>query len=281
MKTIFFYLLFWCCTIQLGRTQVFESYVHQGEFGVSAGVGHYFGDLNPEINVSSPKFSGALHFTKQFNNYIGLKVSGTYAFLGFADKYSFNAVQRQRNLSFNTDLWELSVSGTFNFFKFNPAFEEYRFTPYVGIGIGVFSYDPYAFLGGEKYFLRSIGTEGQGSSLYPNLKPYSNIAYCLPLTLGAKVALNSKINVFAELKYRFTTTDYLDDVSTTYAPDAFPIDASGTPPIGFFLQDRSYEYGTTTGIIGRQRGNSLQTDAFATFHIGISFNLQSYKCPTY
>lgn len=284
MKTIVALFLFVSniiCTSKV-YSQVFESYQHQGEIGISAGVGHYFGDINPEINISSPKLSAAVHFTKQFNNYIGLKFSGTYAFVGYSDKFSFNPVQRLRNLSFNSDIWEFTASGTFNFFKFNPAFPEYSFTPYLGLGVGVFSYDPYAFLGGEKYFLRNIGTEGQGSALYPERKAYGNVAYCMPLTLGAKYALNSKINVFAEMKYRFTTTDYLDDVSTTYAPSAFPIDpTSGLPAAGFFLQDRSYEYGTTIGIEGRQRGNSLANDAFATFQIGISFNLQKYVCPKF
>jgi hypothetical protein len=54
------------------------------------------------------------------------------------------------------------------FLSFHPGFEGYEFTPYVGLGIGVFSFDPYAYLGGEKYLLRTLGTEGQGSSLYPD-----------------------------------------------------------------------------------------------------------------
>jgi hypothetical protein len=282
MKTIVAFFILFFGVHKYANSQVFESYVHQGELGISAGIGHYFGDMNPEINFSSPKFSASIHYTKQFNNYVGLKLSGTYAFLAFADKYSFNNVQRLRNLSFNSDVWEFTASGTFNFFKFNPLFPEYRFTPYVGLGVGIFSYDPYAFLGGEKYYLRNIGTEGQGNALYPDRKPYSTVAYCFPLTIGLKYAINSRMNIFTEMKYRFTTTDYLDDVSTTYAPGAFPLDpTTGVPTAGFFLHDRSYEYGTSIGIEGRQRGNSLANDAFATFQVGISFNLQKYICPKF
>jgi hypothetical protein len=41
--------------------------------------------------------------------------------------------------------------------------------------------------------------------------------------LELKEAFNENMNVFAEIGYRFTNTDYLDDVSTTYAgPEAFP-----------------------------------------------------------
>ena len=49
------------------------------------------------------------------------------------------------------------------------------------------------------------------------------MAVCFPLTVGVKYAINSDLNVFGEIGYRFTNTDYLDDVSTTYAgPEAFP-----------------------------------------------------------
>jgi len=273
-------ILFLIVGLQKANAQVMDAFVHQGEIGISAGLAHYFGDLNPNSAINRPKTAAGIFFRKQITNYIGIRVSGDYALLGYSDVYSNNPVQVARNLSFNTNVWELSVAGDFNFFEFHPGFEGYEFTPYVGLGVGVFSFDPYAYLGGEKYFLRTLGTEGQGSAQYPNLQPYSPIAISIPFTLGAKYALNAKTNVFAELTYRFTSTDYLDDVSGSYAPDAFPPLPDGSPSPGFLLQDRSYETGTSIGVKGKQRGNSLQKDAFATFKVGISFNLQSYRCPT-
>lgn len=260
--------------------QLMESFVHQGEVGVSVGVGHYFGDLNAGLNVNRPKLAGGIFFRKQINSYVGIRISGDYALLGYSDVYSSNDAQRRRNLSFNTSVWELSLAGDFNFFRFNPGFEGYNYTPYIGLGIGVMSYDPYAFLNGEKYLLRPLGTEGQGTALYPDRQPYNPIAICIPFTVGFKYALNERMNVYTEMTYRFTNTDYLDDVSSTYAPDAFPPLPDGSPSPAFLLQDRSYETGTSIGIKGRQRGNSLQKDAYATFKVGVSFNLQSYKCPT-
>ena len=274
MKKNIVLLLLLLFTTTCLKAQYLESFEHVGELGISFGVAHYFGDLNPSINFNRPKQSAAIHYTKQFNNYVGLKVSATYAFLAYADKYSNNIVQQTRNLSFNTDVYEFSLNGTFNFFQFNPGFEGYDYTPYIGIGIGVFSYDPYAYLKDEKYYLRTIGTEGQGSDIYPTKTPYKNSAFCIPLTLGFKYALNAKMNIFTELRYRFTNTDYLDDVSTIYTPDAF---AAGSTAL--LLSDRSYETGVTIGQKGRQRGNTLANDAFATFHIGLSFNFESYNCP--
>lgn len=265
--------------LQTARAQLLEPFVHQGEVGVSAGVGHYFGDLNPNSAINRPKIAAGIFFRKQVTNYIGIRLSGDYTLLGYSDVYSSNPVQVARNLSFNTNVWEVSLSGDFNFFEFHPGFEGYNFTPYVGLGIGVFSFDPYAYLGGEKYMLRTLGTEGQGSALYPNLQPYSPLALSVPFTVGVKYALSARANVFGELCYRFTNTDYLDDVSGLYAPDAFPPLPDGSPSPAFLLQDRSYETGTSIGIKGRQRGNGKQKDSYATLKIGVSFNLQSYRCP--
>ncbi len=266
--------------LQKANAQLMEPYVHQGEVGISLGFAHYFGDLNPNSAINRPKTAAGIFFRKQISNYIGVRLSGDYAMLGYSDVYSSNPAQNTRNLSFNTNVWELALAADFNFFEFHPGFEGYNFTPYIGLGVGVFSFDPYAYLGGQKYYLRPLGTEGQGSSLYPNLQPYSPIAISVPFTLGIKYALNERTNIFGEISYRFTTTDYLDDVSGNYAPDAFPPLPDGSPSPAFLLQDRSYETGTSVGVKGKQRGNSLQKDAFATLKIGISFNLQSYRCPT-
>ncbi len=277
-KTAGFILLLFC--LVSAKAQNLDTYSHQAEYGFSVGLGHYFGDLNTGMKINRPKFAGGLFFRKQINNYVGIKIAGNYTFLGYSDKYSSNPTEIQRNLSFNTNVWELSVSGDFNFFKFIPGFDAYSFTPYVSLGIGVFSFDPYAYLNGQKYLLRPLGTEGQGSVLYPNMKPYSPVAMSIPFGVGVKYALNEKINVFGEISYRFTNTDYLDDVSGTYAPDAFPPLPDGSPSPAYLLQDRSYETGSSIGIKGRQRGNSLQKDAFATIQVGMSFNIQSYRCPS-
>lgn len=262
----------------------YRSNVHQGEFGGGVGLAHYFGDLNNRAALNRPKFSAGLFFIKQFNDYIGIKLAGNYAFLGYSDAYSKNETQRLRNLSFNTNLWEASLSGYFNFFRFIPGTEGYNYTPYASLGVGVFSYDPYAYLNGEKYFLRPLGTEGQGSSA-TSKSQYSSMGISFPLSVGLKYAINQDLNVYAEVGYRFTNTDYLDDVSTNFAgPEAFPglpqPDGSIAPSPAFLLQDRSYEFGAPIGIKGRQRGNSLQKDSYAILQFGVSLNLYSYKCPT-
>jgi Domain of unknown function (DUF6089) len=253
-----------------------------GEYGFSLGAAHYFGDLNPNPRFNRPNISFGAFFRKQYGNYVAFRVSANYAFLGYSDKYNTqNEFMLRRNLSFNTNIWELALQGDFNFFRFIPGSEYFRFTPYMTFGVGAFNYDPYAYYQGQKVFLRSLGTEGQGSSVYPNRKPYGSMAVCFPLGVGVKYSLNSRMTLGGEIVYRFTTTDYIDDVSTTYAPDAQPhFLPNGQPTLWYALQDRSYETGTPIGIKDRQRGYSNQKDGYLTAVVMLSFNLTTYKCPS-
>jgi hypothetical protein len=256
--------------------------VQEGEFGIGVGAAHYFGDLNTRAKLNRPKIAAGIFFRKNFGNYIAARIVANYAQLGYSDIYNtHNEFMLKRNLSFNTNVWELSLRGDFNFFRFLPGDPEFNFTPYVSLGLGVFSYDPYAYLQGQKYFLRPLGTEGQGSSLYPDRKPYSSMAICFPVGVGIKYAFNERFNIALEITHRFTTTDYLDDVSKTYVdPAVFPPLPDGSPSPAALLSDRSYELGTPIGIKGRQRGVETNKDQFVTAMIYFSFNLQSYKCPS-
>jgi hypothetical protein len=278
MKKLIFALtsLIIICISGTNTLKAQDAVVQEGEFGVGVGAGHYFGDLNTRAKLNRAKMAATLFFRKNLGNYIAVRVGASFAQLGYSDKYNtHNTYMQTRNLSFNTRVWELTLQGDFNFFRFMPGDPAFSFTPYITFGAGVFSYDPYAYLKGRKVQLRPLGTEGQGSNTY------SSMAISIPFGGGFKYALNDRINIGFEVLHRFTNTDYLDDVSKTY-PDAavFPPNPDGSPSDAFLLYDRSYELGDPIGIKGRQRGNSKQKDQFVTAMFHLTFNLQSYKCPT-
>ena len=275
-------------------TKAQDGYIQQGEFGFTVGAAHYFGDLNTRSGLNKPKPSLGLFFRKQFGNYVGLRVAGRFAQLGYDDLLSKNSYQYTRGLEFNTNIFEFGVQGDFNFFKYIPNDINYGFTPYMTLGLGVFSFNPYATYDGEKFYLSSLQTEEN--------KSLSTMAVCIPLGVGIKYSINPKVNLSFEITQRFTTTDYLDDVSTTYAtnylttipndperPDCFPTDQAYTPgapyvpSVAYLLQDRSYETlpgNQLSNVEGRQRGWSKQKDQYVIAEIGISFNIGSYRCPT-
>jgi Domain of unknown function (DUF6089) len=258
--------------------------VQEGEFGITAGVAHYFGDINTRARINRFKPAVGIFYRKQFNNYLAMRIIAHYAQLGYSDIYSKNSFQNTRNLSFNSDILEFAVHGDFNFFKFVPGDPDFSFTPYATIGLGVFSYNPYAYLNGKKVFLRPLGTEGQNIKYVgadgKTRKPYGSLAVCIPIGFGIKYSLTNSMNISFQIAHRLTTTDYLDDVSTTYAGiNKFP-PLNGQVSTAAILQDRSIEKGVAIGDEGVQRGWSKQKDQYLIAEVGLSFNISSYRCPT-
>ena len=262
-----------------------DAYEQLGEFGLTVGAAHYFGDLNTRGKINRPKPALGIFYKKQFNNYLGIRASAHYAQLGYSDIYSDADFQKRRNLSFNTDIFELAVQGDFNFFKFMPGDPNYTFTPFVALGVGAFSFNPYSYLDGKQVYLRPLGTEGQNidykdPATGKNRSPYGSIAICFPIGAGIKYNISNNVNLSFQITHRLTLTDYLDDVSTTYVGiDKFPV-LNGQTSLAGILQDRSYETGTPIGVEGRQRGLSKQNDQYITAEIGISFSISTYKCPS-
>ncbi|AWO01217.1 hypothetical protein DLD77_05695 [Chitinophaga alhagiae] len=254
-----------------------ESYV--GELGFTAGGAHYFGDLNTHTGLQAIKPAVGIYYRKYFNGYVGARAHFRFMQLGYSDVYNTNSFQRRRNLSFNTDLYELAVQGDFNFFRFEPGSDNYRFSPYLTLGASFFHFNPYAYYQNNKYFLQPLHTEGQGTSRFPDRKPYQLYSYAWLIGGGFKYSLNRRLNIGVECLFRFTQTDYLDDVSTTYAGmDAFAAKPDGSNTIAAILQDRSAVTGPPIGEMGRQRGNSRDKDQFATIEVTLGILFTSYRC---
>lgn len=279
-----FLLLFISVSFSLSAQSDFHNYNshYVGEAGVEAGSVQYFGDLNTSASFKSPKITAGIFYRYFFNDYMGLSGHLRYAQLGYSDVYNTDTFEHTRNLSFNTDVWSMTLQGDINFFRFEPGSLSYRFTPYFTLGIGALHFNPYTYYENKKYFLQPLGTEGQRSPLYPKRKPYPLWTYEIPVGVGFKYNINSLWNIALTVTYHYTGTDYLDDVSTTYAGiEAFPPGINGKENIAAILQDRSGFYGTPIGIAGRQRGISTNKDQFVGIELSIAYLFSSYRCPAF
>lgn len=99
-----------CITLFPARSSAQNPIVQEGEFGIGLGVGHYFGDLNTRAHLNRPKVAASVFFRKNFSNYIAVRIGGSYARLGYSDVYNtHNEYMQRRNLSFNSNVWELAL----------------------------------------------------------------------------------------------------------------------------------------------------------------------------
>ncbi len=254
-----------------------QHFFSSGEYGVGLGASNYFGDLNQDFGFGyiRPSVSGFVRY--HINPYLSIRGQALITQTGYDDKMSSNAYQQARNLSFRTNIGEVSAMTELNFFWFETGNTEKRFTPYIALGIGGFYYAPYTVLGGRTEPLRKLGTEGQKKNEYKE-RQYGSFNVCFPVGIGAKYWIAPGVNLAFELVNRFTTTDYLDDVSTTYVGEHnFPNNQTNPTPEQV-LQDRS---GNNLGTAGKQRGNSITKDQYFIAEFTLSFQLKTYKCPSH
>lgn len=247
-------------------TIAFTAQAQTWEVGGALGTAGYIGDLNASPFKPSGESVG-FFFKRNFNGYLGLKLSYQYYKIGGADSTSSSSQLQGRNLSFTDGLNELSLRGEFNFMKFIPDVTKSRYTPYIYLGVGFTSFAPRTMYGGAEISLRTLRTEGQASA-------YRTNTVVIPYGAGIKYNFSGKWTIGAELGYRYTFTDYLDDVSGLYAPQSkLPNNLSVA------LADRSGERTHVyTGAAGSQRGDLRPRDIYGFFGFTLSYTFVTAKC---
>lgn len=246
------------------------------EFGAWAGIANYFGDLNTNTSFEYLGPGGGLILRNNWNKRWAYRLGLNMGVIGYEDVSSQYPFQQARNLSFKSNIIELSNEIEFNFMRYEKERKEYSFTPYVSAGIAMFYFNPTAEFEGETYNLREYGTEGQKNP-DGSKKPYSRINMAIIAGGGIKYAFHPRWQLGVEVGVRRTFTDYLDDVSTVYP--AFFANGDGTSALAEKLSDRSAEIGEKVGIPGKQRGNDQKKDFYMFSGISLTYTILKEKCP--
>lgn len=263
--------------------------VHIGLFG---GLSAYSGDLTDKF-LPKKVTNGAIGITGNYEltDQFMLRGGFTYTIVGGADRFSSKPSLLERNLAFETKIYEFSALAEYYIFNMYDT----RYSPYVMAGLAVFHYDPYAFSGGSKIYLRPLSTEGEGLAAYPQRKPYPLTQMAIPFGGGFKYAITEDLRVGVELGLRKLFTDYLDDVSTTYVDPNDLLAAKGQLAV-----DMSYRGDEVPGgnqaypSKGAQRGNDKNKDWYYFMGIHLTYRLggsagffgggkrndKRFRCPT-
>ncbi|MBC7554968.1 MAG: hypothetical protein H7257_13440 [Taibaiella sp.] len=186
------------------------------EIGLTAGVSNYYGDLQPKVFASQAYHPmGGIIYKYFMNPHFGLRFGATYTSLSAADSVSNIPINNSRNLSFATHLFELHGALEVNLLPIEIL--RMHATPYFFAGLSAFYFNPFAEdPNGNRVFLRPLSTEGQGLPMYPDRKQYSQINMAFPFGGGFKFFIGNTLMLTTELGFRYTNTDYLDDVSKSY-----------------------------------------------------------------
>lgn len=243
----------------------FHTGASRSELGLMVGATTYLGDLNQFIPFKRAHLAGGLVYRYNVNARMSVRANFLYGRLSADDGESSEAIYQDRNLNFYTDIFELAAGVEFNYFPFQLGHDRYKGTAYILAEIGMFMMNPKTVYNGDIVELRPIGTEGQGTSLNSK-KHYSLTQLCIPLGVGAKLSLGSRVGLNFEVGIRKTFTDYIDDVgANSYVdPEQLAIESG---PLAAELSNKSGDrYG--------KRGNESTKDWYIfaggmlTFRLG-------------
>ncbi|HND88929.1 MAG TPA: DUF6089 family protein [Saprospiraceae bacterium] len=266
------YTTFWVLTAALFLAPLGAKAQMRGwELGGWLGCSNYFGDLNTNWRLNRLHLAGGIGTRYNFNDRLALRLGLNLGEVSASDADSKNIYEQRRNLSFKSPVADATLQFEFNFLPYVHGHRELFYTPYLFLGPSFYYYNPKAELDGTWYELRDQGTEGQFRG-----EEYNPTQGALAYGMGFKFDLSYRWSMNVEISGRKLFSDYLDDVSGTYA-DVRDIQAlRGSAAAA--LADRSAE--PKIGQQGRQRGNGKKNDSYAFLGIGIQYYFGYIRCPS-
>lgn len=209
MKKLAFLFLFFISWS--AQSQSFYRYRFEEPWSFSASIGatQYFGELysfwkynegvQPDWNANA-----AFHYT--FGTHLRARGDFSYIQMSGSDPPADpRSTRPPRNLSFRARNWE--VTGIVEYYWHPvkvPNIHRPLWNPYIFFGLGVSTNNPETLLRGEWVDLRPLQLENN---------PYERYIITFPMGLGFKYKLNVYMDLTFEGNYRFTLTDYMDDIS--------------------------------------------------------------------
>ena len=268
-----------------------------GDLGGGKGVGtHFVKDFDIQANRWAFMAGYGYKLTDRFALRTGIYYGRVYGSDEFTPEYARNG----RNLNFRSPIIELSEVVEFSILResFGHRYNIKKArgkkpTPnlYIFAGVGGFFFNPRAqYLPvvmdgntgnpvldaegnttpntddpnyGKWYSLQPLGTEGQG--YVSTRKKYSRIQMSIPFGVGLNCMLTKSWGIGFDFGFRYTLTDYIDDVSSTYvSPDIYDDDIARY----FSNPGSKYRVGA-----GDQRGDTKYNDAYMFLTIKATYKM--------
>lgn len=177
-----------------------------------------------DLNFPSTSWNGMTGYRYRFYPLFATTTKLNLGLIKGDDALKTDAYQNSRNLHFRSYFVELSQRVDVILLA-NEKMSCSRLRPrqkirnryhqfYAFAGIGLLYFNPEAQFNGSWTELQPLKTEGQGLNGGP--KSYKRVTATFPLGIGFRKDISRMWRLGAEIEYKFTTTDYLDDVGGVY-----------------------------------------------------------------
>lgn len=261
-----------------------------GDLGGGSVDSKYIGDFN--FTSQRPLLSAGLRY--KILEPLAIKGTLSFGFVQGDDKKSSNIYNLDRNLNFYSSITELAAQFEYSIIK-EPVSHRYnlrrgrkfslrniKINTYLFAGIAGFYFNPKGRDdgpdgSGDWVKLRPLGTEGQG--LMESREMYSRFSVAFPMGIGFKYNVTRRISIGAEFGARYTFTDYIDDVSSSYVDQEWLLEERGELAVRMADPSPWTENPVKDGAYGagQQRGNSNYNDFYIFSLITASYKLRTSR----
>ena len=240
------------------------------EVGTLVGGTSYMGDLQhgaSDLGGFGP--TGGIILRMNYTPHLAVKGTAIYGSFDATDRHKLGD-SRARNLEVQTTYYELAATAELNLTKFD-IIDGHITAPYVFVGLAGMYFMPKARYEGKYISLRPLGTEGQTLN---GGKAYSPFTVAIPFGLGVKMSLNRRMNIGFECGFRYTFTDYLDDISGVY-PNIDELVKQN--PVAAEMSYRTPQYygKKLENPVGQLRGDKAKYDIYYFIGGSLTINLGS------
>ncbi len=286
MRKLGFIVVFLIGWSYQASAQSFYRYRFEEPWSISASIGptQYFGELYSFWKYNEgvqPDWNANIAFHRTIGTNLRAKGEFSYIKMSGQDPPSDpRAFRTPRNLHFRAQNWE--VTGVIQYFWHPvkvPNIHRPLWNPYIFVGIGMSTNNPQAQLDGEWVDLRPLTLENN---------PYDRFITVFPMGLGFKYKLNVYMDLTFEGNYRFTLTDYMDDISA-FNVSEFYLDlvddyVSGRNPDRLRLAIRNPDFLDDNGMpdvdkilrnngrVRRGSGLTHRFDGYMTVNVGLEIH---------
>ncbi len=163
------------------------------EVGLMAGVGMYYGEINPDKVLYNPRPALGFSLRHVFSSRLSVSFQTMWCKLQGSDADSDSPVQKARGASFCNELVDMSLQGEIYFLPLIPGDDRHSFSPYIA--------------GGPGLAVASFPSEG--------------LRFCIPFGAGVRYCPNDVVTLSVEWKFRKLFSDLLDNIGVDYYDMSF------------------------------------------------------------
>ncbi len=266
----------------------------KGMFEISAtlGANSFLGDIGgtrgegapfiKDFTASTTSLLGGASIMYHPTYWCGIKAGINFTSVNAADSLIKNEGGQERwryyrNASFRSSITEAYFGvEIYPWMMFENEAELHVIEPFVGVGAGVFNFNPTAELNGQVVELQPLSLEGQGFEEYPDREPYQLTQFYIPYSLGVKFYLDNRFSLSTGIQFRKTFTDYIDDISTTYIDPVLFDSYLTLDQANQARQLYSRSLRPEKVKPGGEKANANSNDTYSTIFLSVNIRLGEY-----